>query len=163
MAAIFESLQSEGFAITDSSRVKCLHSDRAGEFTAPYLERLLTKHKIYQTFTSGYDPQSNGTAEHAVGLVKSLAARALASAQLDCSYWSYSADMLLSLYCVMRFNDINGLYVLVLMWLPRSSITRRSSFLTHVHLLVVYSWDHTQDQVSYVPCPQGKKTLTLWF
>ena len=35
MIAFFESLQSEGFTITDSSRVKCLHSDRAGEFTAP--------------------------------------------------------------------------------------------------------------------------------
>ena len=29
------SLQSEGFAISDSSRVKRLHSNRAGELTAP--------------------------------------------------------------------------------------------------------------------------------
>ena len=58
MVAFFESLQSEGFTVTDSSRVKRLHSDRAGEFTAPYFERFLTNHKsIYHTFTSGYDPQ----------------------------------------------------------------------------------------------------------
>ena len=83
--------KSEGFTITDSSRVKRLHSDRAGEFTAPCFERFLTNHKsIYHTVTSGYDPQANGAAERAVGLVKSLAARALATAQLDCSYWSYS-------------------------------------------------------------------------
>ena len=54
MVAFFESLQSEGFTITDSSRVKGLHSDRAGEFTAPYFERFLTNHKgIYNAFTSG--------------------------------------------------------------------------------------------------------------
>ena len=50
--AFFESLQSKGFTITDSSRVKRLHSDHAGEFTAPYFERFLTNHKsIYHTFT----------------------------------------------------------------------------------------------------------------
>ena len=52
-------LQSEGFTITDSSRVS-LHSDRAGEFTAPYFEPFLTSHKIFYNTT--------------VGLVKSLAA-----------------------------------------------------------------------------------------
>ena len=76
MVAFFESLQSEGFTVADSSRVKRLHSDRAGEFIAPYFERFLINHEsIYHTFTSGHDPQSNGTAERAIGLVKSLAAR----------------------------------------------------------------------------------------
>ena len=85
--AFFESLQSEGFTVTDPPRVKRLHSDRAGEFNASYFERFLTNHKsIYPASTSCYDPQSNGTAERAITLVKSLAARALATAQLDCSY-----------------------------------------------------------------------------
>ena len=39
MVAFFESLQNEGFTITDSSRVKRLHNDCVGEFTAPYSER----------------------------------------------------------------------------------------------------------------------------
>ena len=91
MVAFFESLQSECFTITHSSRVKRLHSDRAGELTAPYFERFLTNHKsICHTFTPGYVPQSNGIAERTVGLVKSLAARALATAQLGSSYWSFS-------------------------------------------------------------------------
>ena len=51
--------------------------------------------------------------------------------------------MLLSLYCVMHFNDISGLYLLVLRWLLRSSITRISSFLTHARSLVVYSFGIT--------------------
>ena len=34
--AFFEALQSEGFNIRESCRIKRLHSDRAGEFTAPF-------------------------------------------------------------------------------------------------------------------------------
>ena len=91
MTAYFESLQFEGFPIGETSRIKRLHSDRAGEFTAPYFERFLSSHKsIYHTLTTGYDPQANGTAERSVGLIKSLAARALSSSGLDPSYWSYA-------------------------------------------------------------------------
>ena len=91
MVAYLEALQSEGFAIGETSRVKRIHSDRAGEFTAPFFAKFLADHKtIYHSFTSGYDPQSNGTAERSVGLIKALAARALATAHLDPSYWSYA-------------------------------------------------------------------------
>ena len=73
ITAYFECLSFEGFKITDSTRIKRLHSDKAGEFTAPYFERSLSNHRsIYHTFTSGYDPQANGTAERSVGLVKTL-------------------------------------------------------------------------------------------
>ena len=43
----------------------------------------------YHTLTTGHDPQANGTAERSVGLIKPLAARALASASLDHVCWSY--------------------------------------------------------------------------
>ena len=115
MVVFFTSLQSEGFTTTDSSRVRRLHSDRVGEFTAPYFERLLTNHNsIFHTFTSGYDPQALGTSELAVGLVKSLAAKALATAQLDPSYWSYSvrlSDILLSL-TVSRASTTSKVFTL---------------------------------------------------
>ena len=89
MVAFFEALQSEGFAIGETSRIKRLHSDRAGEFTAPFFARFLANHRtIHHSFTTGYDPQANGTAERTVGLIKSLAARCLANASLDGSYWS---------------------------------------------------------------------------
>ena len=49
--AFFESLQSQGFTITDSSRVKQLRCDRAGEVAAPCFERFLTNHKsIYHLY-----------------------------------------------------------------------------------------------------------------
>ena len=57
----------------------------------PFLPDSLQNHKtIYHTFTTGYDPQAHWTAERSVGLVESLAARALASANLDKVYWSYA-------------------------------------------------------------------------
>ena len=162
MVAFFESLQSEGFTITDSSRAIRLRSNRAGEFTAPYFERSLTNHKsTYHTFTSGYDPQSNGTAERTVttvGLVKSLAARALATAQLDCSYWSYSVRYAAqSLLCHALQRHQRSLYLLVLRWLLRSSIARRSSFLTVTGRLLF--WDHMQDQVCYILCPPREDNI----
>ena len=50
--------------IGEPSRIKRLHSDRAGEFTAPFSARFLGNYKsIHRSFTSGYNPQSNGTAE----------------------------------------------------------------------------------------------------
>ena len=76
------------------------------------------------------------------------------------------SDMLLSLYCVMHFNDVNCLYLLVLRWLIRSSITRRSSFFdSHTVTGRSLCWDHMQDQVSYILCDfvlQGKTTLIPW-
>ena len=67
--------------IGETCRIKRLHSDKAGEFTAPFFAKFLSNHKtIDHTFTSGYDPQANGIAERSVGLLKALAARSLASA-----------------------------------------------------------------------------------
>ena len=71
--------------------MKRLHSDKAGVVTAPFFAKFLSNHKtIDHTFTSGYDPQANGTAERSVGLLKSLAARSLASASLGHEFWSYA-------------------------------------------------------------------------
>ena len=91
MAAFFELLQSEGFTIGETSTIKRLHSDRASEFTAPYFARFLANRKtIHHSFSSGYDPQANGTAERTFGLIKSLAARCLCAAKLDGTCWSYA-------------------------------------------------------------------------
>ena len=72
MTSFFESLSLEGCEITDSPRIKRLHSDRAKEFgtTALYFQELLSNHRsIYHTLTTGYDPQAKGTAERSVGLI----------------------------------------------------------------------------------------------
>ena len=95
MVSFLEALQTEGFGIGETSRIKRLHSDRAGEFTAPYFSRFLANHKsMHHSFTSGYDPQANGTAERAVGLIKSLASRCLCTAG--------SGPFLLVLCCPLR-------------------------------------------------------------
>ena len=157
--AFFESLQSEGFTITDSSRVKRLHSDRAGEFTAPYFERSLTNRKsISHTLTSGYDPQANGTAERAVGLVKSLAARALATAQLDSSYWSYSVRYAAqSLLCHAPQRHQRSLPFgssVVAQELDLKKIKFPDSPTVTGRLLF---WDHMQDQPSVIhSCSTGR-------
>ena len=90
MIAFFESLQAKALPLGETRRIKRLHSDRAGEFTAPFFARLLQKDykTIYHTLTTGYDPQPNGAAERSVGLIRSLATRALASANLEQMYWS---------------------------------------------------------------------------
>ena len=50
MVAFFKALQSEGFTIGETSRIKRLHSDRAGEFIAPYFARFLANHTTSHLF-----------------------------------------------------------------------------------------------------------------
>ena len=158
MVAFFEALQCEGFTLGEVSRVQRLHSDRAGELTAPYFARFISHQTIYHTFTSGYDPQANGTAERAVVLIKSLAARALATANLDSSYWSYSArHASQSLLChalqlrqrSLPFGSIVVAQVLGhrdVKFPDRRSITGR-----------LLCWNHLEDQISYSLCPLGSR------
>ena len=91
MVNYFESLCFEGFPISDASRIRRLHSDRAREFTAAFFEKFLAHRQgIYHTLTTGYDPQANGTAERAVGLIKALASRCLVTSGMDSEFWSYA-------------------------------------------------------------------------
>ena len=45
MVAYLESFQTEGLPIGETCRIKRIHSDRAGEFTAPFFARSLINHK----------------------------------------------------------------------------------------------------------------------
>ena len=125
MVAYLKALQTvtEGLPICETSCIKRLHSDRAGEFTAPFFARFLGNHKsMHQSFTSGYDPQSNGTAERSVGLIKSLASRARATAELDSSYWSYAVRYASKSLLCHALQKNRGLFPLVLLWLLRSLV-----------------------------------------
>ena len=155
MTSFFESLQFEGFPIPETARIKRLHSDRAGEFTAPYFQRFLSNHKsIHHTLTSGYDPQANGTAERSVGLVKSLAARALSHSGLDGSYWSYAVRYAAqSLLCSALQRPQRS---------PPFGTTVSAQRLGHRDIKFPFPramvgrllfWDHLQDQLSYILCP----------
>ena len=155
MVAFFESLQSEGFAIGETCRVKRLHSDRAGEFTAPYFARFLANHKtIHHSFTSGYDPQSNGTAERSVGLIKSLAARCLKFASLEPTYWSYAvryaAQSLICRALQIRQRSLPFGSSVVALALGHQDIKFPQPRSITGRLLF---WNHLHDQVSHILCP----------
>ena len=157
MVAYLEALQTEGLPIGETSRIKRLHSDRAGEFTAPFLARFLGNHKsIHHSFTSGYDPQSNGTAERSVGLIKSLASRALATAELDSSYWSYAVRYASqSLLCHALQKKQRSLpfgTTVVAQVLGHRDVKFPASRSITGRLLY---FDHLNDQVSYILCPPG--------
>ena len=155
LVAFFEALQSEGFAIGETNRIKRIHSDRAGEFTAPYFSRFLANHKtIHHSFTSGYDPQSNGTAERSVGLIKSLAARSLCTSGLDSTYWSYAvryaAQSLLCQALQIRQKSLPfGASVVAQVLGHRDVKFPQPRSLTGRLLF----WDHLHDGTSYVLCP----------
>ena len=149
--------------------LQSLTPQESNVFTAIVLRSLLlhtsseflTNHKsIYHTFTSGYDPQASGTAERAVGLVKSLAARVLATAQLDSSYWSYSVRYAVqSLLCHALQRQQRSLPFrssVVAQELDHKKIKFPDSRTVTGRLLF---WDHMQDQVSYILVPPGDDNI----
>ena len=155
MVAYFESLSSKGFPLTDSPRARCLRSDKAGEFTAPFSEKFLSRRKgIYRTMTAGYDPQADCTAERTVGLIKALSARCLSSSGLGGEYWSYAVRYAAqSLICValqkaQRSPPFGSQVIAQALghsntkYAARRSISGRLMF-----------WGHLSDQGSYILCP----------
>ena len=49
MVAFFEALQTESLMIGQTSRIKRLHSDKAGEFIVPFFAKFLSNHKPLTT------------------------------------------------------------------------------------------------------------------
>ena len=94
------------------------------------------------------------SAERAVGLIKSLAARALATANLDSTYWSYSvryaSQCLLCHALQLRQRSLPFGSTVVAQVLghrdikfpDRKSITGRLLY-----------WNHLEDHISYTLCP----------
>ena len=147
MTSFFEGLSFEGFEITDSPRIKRLHSDRAREFTALYFRKFLSNHRsIYHTLTTGYDPQANGTAERSVGLMKALSARCLTTSGLPKEFWGYAVRYAAqSLLCSSLQRKQKSQQVLghrKVKYPEQRSIPGRLLY-----------WDHLQDQLSYLLCP----------
>ena len=154
MTSYFEALSSEGFPLTDSPRIRRLHSDRAGEFTAPFFEKFLSGRKgIYHTLTSGYDPQANGTAERAVGLLKALSARCLSSAGLSKDYWSYAVRYAAqSLICAalqkkQRSPPFGAQVIAQALGHDKIKYPLERSIVGRLLF-----WDHLSDQGSYILC-----------
>ena len=159
MTSYFEALSSEGFPLTDSPRIRRLHSDRAGEFTAPFFEKFLSGRKgIYHILTSGYDPQANGTAERAVGLLKALSARCLSSAGLSKDYWSYAVRYAAqSLICAalqkkQRSPPFGAQVIAQALGHDKIKYPLERSIVGRLLF-----WDHLSDQGSYILCPPASE------
>ncbi|CAK0894421.1 unnamed protein product [Prorocentrum cordatum] len=72
--AAMESINVEVCAELDCKAVYRIHADRAGELAGPVIKReMAARHDIATTSTAGAEPNSNGRAERAVGLVKGKA------------------------------------------------------------------------------------------
>ena len=95
-----------------------------------------------------------------MGLVKSLAARALATAQLDSSFWSYSfryaAQSLLCHALQRHQRSLPFGSSVVAQELDRKKIKFLDSRTVTGRLLF---WDHMQDQVSYILVPPGDDNI----
>ena len=64
-------------------RITRVHTDRGTEFFGETLQADLFRRHVHHTFTVGYDPKANGTAERFVGVVKSMGRKLLFGAKLE--------------------------------------------------------------------------------
>eukprot|EP00971_Amphidinium_carterae_P352811 6492739-Amphidinium_carterae.1 len=69
-----------------------LHTDRASEFLSSEVFRVLRDKNIFQTVTSPHSSASNGRAEAAIRVVKSVVRRLLLASNLPVFLWSFAAS-----------------------------------------------------------------------
>ncbi|CAI7836051.1 unnamed protein product [Closterium sp. NIES-53] len=68
---------------TCSSRVRCLHSDRGGEFCSGVLAGFCGEHGIRQSWTLPESPQHNGVVERRISFVMDIACTSMIHAQVS--------------------------------------------------------------------------------
>ncbi len=73
-------------------RVKRFHTDKGKEWDNQVFKQGMKEMNIPHTFTQGYSPQSNGTAERYVGLLKTVARRMLIGGKLPEEYWPWALE-----------------------------------------------------------------------
>ncbi len=78
--------------ISYEKRVKRFHTDMGSEWLNNVFEKGMKEMNIPHTHTQGYSPQSNGTAERFVGLLKTIARRMLVGAELSDEYWPWALE-----------------------------------------------------------------------
>ncbi|CAI5461534.1 unnamed protein product, partial [Closterium sp. Yama58-4] len=77
-------------ADTRGSRVRCLHSDRGGEFRSYVLTGFCGEQGIAQSWTLPESPQQNGVAERRIGLVMDIARTSMIHARAPHFLWPYA-------------------------------------------------------------------------
>ena len=67
-----------------------MRSDKGRELIAEKLSSEIEALGIFNTTTAGYNPQSNGQAERAIGFLKTMATGFLIKGRLGPEYWPYA-------------------------------------------------------------------------
>ncbi|CAI7932047.1 unnamed protein product [Closterium sp. NIES-54] len=75
---------------TRGSRVRCLHSDRGGEFCSGVLAGLYDEQGIRLSWALPESPQQNGVAERRIGLVMDIARMSMIHARAPHFLWPYA-------------------------------------------------------------------------
>ncbi|CAI7768732.1 unnamed protein product [Closterium sp. NIES-53] len=75
---------------TRGSRVRCLHSDRGGEFCSGVLAGFYGEQGIRQSWTLPESPLQNGVAERRIGLVMDIARTSMIHARAPHFLWPYA-------------------------------------------------------------------------
>eukprot|EP00971_Amphidinium_carterae_P331599 6465274-Amphidinium_carterae.1 len=75
----------------ESKCVLRVHSDRAGEFLTEAVCRVLSDKGVFHTVTSAKSPSSNGRAESAIRVLKSVIRRLLVASKLPVWLWSFAS------------------------------------------------------------------------
>eukprot|EP00971_Amphidinium_carterae_P348454 6490498-Amphidinium_carterae.1 len=81
----------DGFRLPgDDKSVLRVHTDRASEFLSKEFRRTLESLGVHQSTTSSHSFQSNGRAENAIKLVKSIIRRSLVSSGFPVFFWGFA-------------------------------------------------------------------------
>eukprot|EP00971_Amphidinium_carterae_P352721 6492714-Amphidinium_carterae.4 len=72
-------------------RVLRLHTDRAREFLGSVAKTWAEQNKVLSTQTGSHSPQSNGRAENAIRVIKSVIRRSLVASGLSTEFWGFAA------------------------------------------------------------------------
>ncbi|CAI7774764.1 unnamed protein product [Closterium sp. NIES-53] len=80
---------------TRGSRVRCLHSDRGGEFCSGALAGFCGEQGIRQSWTLPESPEQNGVVEHCIGLVMDIDRTSMIHAHAPHFLWPYAGCLAL--------------------------------------------------------------------
>ena len=73
-------------------RITRAHTDRGTEFFGETLQEELLRRNVHHTYTIGYDPKANGTAERFVGVITDMGRKLTLGAKLEGKYWPYALE-----------------------------------------------------------------------
>eukprot|EP00971_Amphidinium_carterae_P342204 6481431-Amphidinium_carterae.1 len=90
--------------ILPGQRIRRIQSDRGTEWFGGEASDLCQQRGWLWTYTTGYNPQANGTAESGVRLIKDLARRALVESGLPECFWTFAVTFVAEGVCFRKLQ-----------------------------------------------------------